>query len=77
MPSKSFLFDSLSQKFDINNRSKKGDDATTIGAKNTKMFLAESLSKLNSIKSTTIYSGYLKSKTQNTEKKVNYTKISE
>jgi len=77
MPSSSFLFDSLlkSQKFDANNRVKKRDDAKTLGAKNTKMFLTESLSKLNSVKSTTVYSGYLKIKTQNTEKKVNYAKI--
>jgi len=72
MPSSSFLFDSLSQKLDINNRKKKRDDASIIGAKNTKMFLPESLSKLNSFKSKTVYSGYLKSKTQNTEIKVNY-----
>ncbi len=77
MPSSSFLFDSLlkSQKLDANNRVKKRDDAKTLGARNTKMFLTENLSKLNSVKSTTVYSGYLKTKTQNTEKKVNYSKI--
>ena len=70
---KFFPFNSLLLKNNAKNTANRkncGGGSSYLGENNTKMFLSESLSKLNSFSSRTLHSGYLKSKTLHSDSKV-------